>query len=204
MKKLLLVAVSMLFALPAFATTVQYGWEDLGDVLGLYGTGTPPIIATNVGAPDPVHEGERSLKLEDNSPTGTPEAYVIWVKGLVDGDVVEAGFWRYDTTPAASPSCRIWAHWNDDPNDIYGYNGSAGGNDDYGPGEGWDQTTHSWTVEAGHTGIVIVARTYSVEGDTVWIDEMFCIAPDSAEIIIPEGQTPVEDTSWSAIKALYR
>jgi hypothetical protein len=180
--------VGLVCALPAYAETANYGWEDgVGTVLGLYGGGDPPIIATNVGAPDPVYEGLRSLRLEDNSPEGTPQAYIAWIVGLTDDDVVEAGFWRYDDTPDVSPSCRIWAHWNDDPNDLYGYDGSAGGNSDYGPGEGWDQATHLWTVADGHTGIVIECRTYSSPGDTVWIDDMFVTAPDHATIyVVPE------------------
>ena len=43
------------------------------------------------------------------------------------GDVVSAGFWRYDDTPDGAPSVRIWGHWNDSlPADPDGYDGSAG------------------------------------------------------------------------------
>ena len=51
-----------------------YDWEDGGTVLGMFGTGDPPLFATNVMAPDPVHWGDASLRLEDNSPTETPQA----------------------------------------------------------------------------------------------------------------------------------
>ena len=57
----------------------------LHTALALYGTGDPPMIATNVGAPDPVYQGERSLRLEDNSPRGTPQAFVAWVVGMAPG-----------------------------------------------------------------------------------------------------------------------
>ncbi|MFQ5807475.1 MAG: PEP-CTERM sorting domain-containing protein [Phycisphaerae bacterium] len=183
-----LTAVTAICCLAVSANADTYGWEDsVGTVLGLYGTGDPPIIATNVGAPDPVHTGDRSLKLEDNSPSGTPQAYLAWIVGLTDGDVVDASFWRYDDTPGVSPSVRIWGHWNDDPFDIYGYNGSAGGNSDYGPGEGWDQTSQSWTVADGHTGLIVEARTYSSPGDTVWVDDLMVTAPPSATIyLVPE------------------
>jgi len=183
-----LLAVVSLCCFVTSANADTYGWEDgVGTVLGLYGTGDPPIIATNVGAPDPIHTGERSLKLEDNSPSGTPQAYVAWITGLTDGDMVTGSFWRYDTTPGVSPSVRIWAHWNDDPFDVNGYNGSAGGNDDYGPSEGWDQTSWDWTVADGHTGLIIEARTYSSPGDTVWIDDLEVIAPEGATItLVPE------------------
>jgi len=169
--------------------TETCGWEDAGTtIIGNYGD----IIATNVGAPDPVHTGSRSLKLEDNAASGTPQAFVAWITGLSDGDVVDATFWRYDTTPGTSPSCRIWAHWNDDPADINGYAGSADGESDYGPGTGWDQTGYSWTVADGHTGLVIEVRTYSSAGDIVWIDDLEVTIPVTAnfeEIVPVELQT---------------
>ena len=163
------------------------------------------MFVTNVGAPDPVHWGLRSLRLEDNSYSGTPEAYVAWVWGLQDGDIVEACLWRYDTTPEGSPSCRLWAFWNDDPDDIYSYAGSAGGNADYGPGAGWDRVCHSWTVAGGHTGLVVTTRTYSGIGDTVWIDDFTIVIPPHAFALAPEPPpSAVEDLSWAAIKALFR
>ncbi|KKL53013.1 hypothetical protein LCGC14_2279700 [marine sediment metagenome] len=180
--------------LASAAQVVNYGWEDgVGTVLGMYGSGSPfPLVAVNTAAPFPVHSGLRSLWLEDMSPAGTPQAYLAWVTGLSDGDVVGASFWRHDTTPGSpgAPSSRIWAHWNDDPNDINGFNGSAGGNTDYGPGTGWDLTSHSWTVADGHTGIVIEARVYSNPGDTVNIDDLTIRAPDTATIVaVPEPAT---------------
>ncbi len=205
MKKLLLVALSILFVVPAaFGAVMTYDWEDGGDHLGLYGTGEPPIIVTNVTAPDPVHGGLRSCRLEDNSPSGTPNMYVAWVRGLTDGDVVTGSFWRYDDTPSSSPSSRIWGNWNDDPGDIFNYSGSASGNSDYGPGLGWDQTSFEWTVTDGHTGLVIHIRTYSVPGDTVWVDDLEIIYPDTATCLVPSAASPVEDATWGGIKALYR
>ena len=179
----------VLFNAVANGGLVNYGWEDGGTVLGMYGAGSPPVIATNVGAPDPVYSGLRSLRLEDNSPSGTPQAYVAWVKGLQDGDSITATVWRYDDTLGTAPSCRIWGHWNDDPNDLNGYNGSASGNEDYGPGIGWGQTAHTWVVDDGHTGLVIEMRTYSNPCDTVWVDELVITAPDHATIMVPEPAT---------------
>jgi hypothetical protein len=186
MKTLLLTTLTVCVAASVgYAATLMHGWEDgISTVLGLYGSGTPPIIATNVGYPDTVYEGLRSLRLEDNSPSGTPQAYLAWITNLSDGDVVTASFWRFDTT-AASPSCRVWGHWNDYPCDINGYSGSAGGNSDYGPGEGWDEASHSWTVADGHTGLVVECRTYSNPGDVVWIDALTVTAPEHADIFMP-------------------
>jgi hypothetical protein len=172
-------------AAPASAQqTMTHGWEDgTSTIIGQYSD----IDAYNVGAPDPVHTGSRSLRLVDQAASGTPQAFIAWITNLADGDVVDASFWRYDDTPGASPSCRIWAHYNDDPIDVNGYSGSASGNYDYGPGTGWDQVGHSWTMADGHTGLVIEVRTYSNPGDTVWIDDLEVTIPDTAvfEDIVP-------------------
>jgi len=182
-------------------------WEDPSTtVLGLFGTGDPPIIATNVTAPDPVFEGERSLRLEDNSPSGTPQAFLCYIWDLNDGDVVTAWFMRYDDTPTSAPSCRIWGHWNDElPDNPEGYSGSAGGNSDYGADEGWGLLEHTWTVEGGHTGLVIEVRTYSSPGDVVWIDAFEVIPPDDCVVQTPEMLVVgTESQTLSDVKALFR
>jgi hypothetical protein len=95
-----------------------------------------------------------------------------------------------------SPSGRIWGHYNSN-SDIDSYDGSAGGNSDYGPGTGWAQLSHTWTFAADdfgtigdRTGLVIEARTYSDLGDTIWIDDLEIIAPDHAVICKPEIPEP--------------
>ncbi len=113
---------------------------------------------------------------------------MAWITGLQDNDVVEASFWRYDTTSGSAPSARIWAHYTDDSADINSYGGSAGGDSDYGPGTGWDLADYSWTFdsdEGSHNGLVIEVRTYSNPGDTVWIDDLTVQAPDTATITTP-------------------
>jgi hypothetical protein len=199
MKTLTVMALATLFiAASASAATVEYGWEDGGVILGSYGD----IDASSVTTPDPVHGGSHSLYLLDQAASGTPQAYIAWVKGLSDGDEVTASFWRYDDTPGASPSCRIWGHWNDEPLDVMGFAGSAGGNNDYGLGEGWGETSWTWTVADGHTGLVIEVRTYSNPGDFVWVDDLTVTSPGGSEIVVPLV-TPVAESTWSAIKALY-
>lgn len=179
--------VGLCFVVSANADTYTYGWEDgVGTVLGMYPANS--LIATNVT--DPVHGGAHSLQLERTS-SSTPQGYVAWITGLQDGDIVSGSFWRYDTTPDASPSCRIWAHWNDNPNDVMGANGSASGNEDYGLGLGWDLTAFNWTVSGGHTGLVIEARVYgNVAGaNTVWVDDVSVSVPSHASVTfagIPE------------------
>ena len=195
-----LLVLALLFAASQFAfaaTTVTYGWEGTQTILGNYGD----VIATI--DTDPVHGGSQSLKLVHDGDTATPQAYIGWVVGLSDGDEVTASFWRYDTTPSAAPSCRIWGGWNDDPNDITAYNGSASGQTEYGPGTGWDLAEYTWTVEGGHQGLVIQVRTYSDPGDTVWIDDLTITAPETAEIRTPDYSMPLSSDTWAAIKATF-
>lgn len=208
---------TLLFLCSAFVLTIgpaaanpvpviECGWENDEGAIALVGTGDPAIIATNVTAPDPVLGGVRALRLEDNSPSGTPEAWVAYLYDLEDGDVVTIGFWRYDTTPGGAPSVRIWGHWADGlPTDLETENGSAGGNSDYGLGEGWDYVEHTWTVADGHTGLVIEARIYSNAGDTVWIDDLLISPPGSCTVVTP-CLTVVENetTTFGGLKAEYR
>jgi hypothetical protein len=177
--------------------TEYYGWEGTATLLSMY----PDSCVEATLVSDPVHGGSQSLELERLS-DGTPQAYVAWIIGLADGDEVTASFWRYDVTPAAAPSCRIWAHWNDDPGDVNGYAGSASGNTEYGPGTGWDEASYTWTVVDGHTGLVIEARVYSNPGDIVWVDDMTITAPTGTTIVFPGGLS-LENTTWGDIKATF-
>ncbi|MFH0982389.1 MAG: hypothetical protein V2A79_12730 [Planctomycetota bacterium] len=167
-----------------------FGWEDgTSTILGMYPA--LGVTATNVAAPDPVHAGNRSLKLLRNSTT-TAEAFVAWITGLTDGDLVTVSFWRYDTTPDVGPSCRLWASYT------YGgginrYAGGAEGDLNYGPGTGWDQTSYTWTFNSdGGTrdGLRIEARIYSAAGAIVWVDDLSVQAPDTAVIYLPNETLP--------------
>ena len=175
------VAVMCLCAVTALGETSSYSWESCQSPLGTYGEPVWQIGRTEV------FSGTCALEIGESLPSGTPQVYIAWVKDLSDGDVVTASFWRYDDTPGVSPSARIWAHWNDDPEDINAYHGSAGGNDDYGPGMGWDMAEHSWTVTGGHTGLVIEARAYGAPGELIPIDDVVVTAPerDGAYILLP-------------------
>lgn len=209
MTKWLTILLALTLACAATAEEVNYGWEDGGTVLGIYpDPDLPSIFATNVAdwMGGQVHSGNFALKLEDNAESGTPQAYVAYIWGLMDGDQVTVGFWRYDDTPDGAPSCRIWGHWNDElPDNPDGYSGSAGGNDDYGPGTGWDYTEWTWDVVDGHTGLVIEVRTYSSPGDIVYIDDMSIMTSSEMHFIQIPGCSPVgtEARTLSNVRTLF-
>lgn len=209
MRTLIGLAAISLFVSGAMAANIEFSsWESfpVGDTgVGCYGVDVPlpddltePLLGKYGNVDEMVddafaHSGEVSLKLIDMSSSGpsTPQAYIGWVENLQAGDQVTASMWVYDTTPEASPSARIWGHFNSE-NDIDSYAGSAGGNDDFGPGTGWHQVEWTWTFDPGtdRTGLVIEVRTYSTDGDTVWIDDVEISAPDHAIIAKPQIPEP--------------
>lgn len=199
MRNLLAAAAVLFLAQAALAIQTQtYGWEDGHTVLGVYGNGNPGLST------DPVHSGSYSLEFYESPLGGTPQAYVAWIKDLSDGDTVSASFWVYDDTPGTNPSGRIWAHWNDDPTDPNGYSGSAGGNSEYSAGTGWSLLEWEWTVESGHTGLVIEARLYAGEEfDTIWVDDLTVEAPDEATIEFPNIPVALQRRTWGTIKATF-
>lgn len=205
MKNLLLLLALVALAVPAAAMTYTYGWEDGTSTLLSVFPLPNGMLPYNVTSPEPVYAGTYSLKTVDNAASGTPNGYVCWIRGLMDGDAVAVSLARYDETPNVSPSGRIWAHYNDDPLNVDTYSGSASGNNDYGLGLGWDIVSWTWTMAGGHTGLVIEVRTYSNPGDTVWWDNLEVIVPDRTGIFVefPGGYIPVEDNTISSIKALY-
>ena len=161
-------------------------------LLGKYGNINELVVSS------PVHSGNVSLQLTDMSSTGpsTPQAYIGWVENLQVDDQVTANCWVYDTTPTGSPSGRLWAHYNAN-NDIEAYDGSTGVGSDYPAGTGWSLLSYTWTYAADdygtigdRTGLVIEMRTYSTDGDTIWIDDLEIIAPDYAVIAKPELPEP--------------
>lgn len=198
MKSVILIALVLAASQVCLADqTENYGWEGTDTILGSWNDIDAEIST------DPVHGGSQSLHLTDQTTSGTPQAFVALVADLQMGDSVYAEFWRYDTTPGSSPSARIWGHWIEDPYDIDSYLVSAGGNEDYGPGTGWDLASWGWTADADSLHhLVIECRTYSNPGDEVWIDDMSVTAPDGAIIVFP-GELSLECTTWGDIKATF-
>jgi hypothetical protein len=224
-KYMALIALIAVVALPAHAQfTCSYSWEDGGTILSSYGN---LVDATNVTGPQTgsqgstlpdytcpgAYDGDSYLHIAEDPHSGTPEAYVAWVTGLTDGDVVTASFYGYDTTPGASPSLRIWGGYTAVGGTVDDYAGSAGGNLDYTAGTGWDYLEYSWTFDSdlgSRDGLVVKVRLYSTPSTSdpdhtdYWVDLVTVTAPTTACVVYPSGASPVQDATWTGIKALYR
>ena len=232
MRTLLVIAAIAIVALPATAqVTCCYSWEDGGTTLGWYGsnvTGVSNVTGSQLGSAGDqgtwtcpaAYDGDNYLHVAESPHTGTPQIYIAWITGLVAGDVVDASFWAYDSIESdyyGYPSARLWAHYATD-GDITAYEGSAGGGTGggaYTSGIGWEQLSSSWTFgdPAGYgdeTSLVIEFRLYSspatdaLQTTDYWADYVCVTAPATACINFPVPVSPVEDSSWSTIKALYR
>jgi hypothetical protein len=228
MKVLFVVAVAALIAAPAYGQVQHcYSWEDGGTVLGLYGNFTD---ATNVsgiqagvqGSAIPItcpgaYDGDFYLHVAEAPHDGTPQAYLAWIVGLTDGAQVTVSFYNYENTPDASPSMRIWAHYTPVGGDVMSYGGSASGPSEYGSADNaWDQITdvpYTWTFDSNlgaNDGLVIEGRGYSTPATDplartdYFIDYICVTAPDNAVVYFPEPASPVEDSTWGKVKALYR
>ena len=187
--------------------TDTFGWEDgISTHLGFFGN-----LGPHANVNDFSHTGTHSLWMTEDPLGDTPQIYVAWVYGLLDGDEVTVSFWSWDDTPDAAvyPRTRIWGHYSS--NDITDYQGSAGGNADYTTGIGWEEQGYTWTVDLAsdpdRTALVVEFRLYSAI-DAVgpyYCDDITVTAPDHARIIFPDDE-PVgtEESSFGSLKALYR
>jgi len=102
-KLIILLAMCGIASIASGTTIVDYSWEDSGTTLGIYpDAALPSIIATNVAGwnGEPVHSGNFSLKLEDNDPSGTPQAFVALFWNLRDGDQIKVAV-RWGWNPRA-------------------------------------------------------------------------------------------------------
>jgi hypothetical protein len=193
--------------------TVSCGFEDgASTILGSFGN-----IAAAENVAQPVHEGTRSLRLLESPEGGTPQAFVAFVEGLEDGDVIDACFWAYDTSPNMPPSIRIWAHYASNGN-VDSNRGSAGGDTTYSGGTGshdsggWTQLCHRWEFESlgGYPdALVIEARLYSPVGreSEFFLDEVeVTVSSQTARVTLPCPRTGGEklESHWGSIKSLYR
>jgi hypothetical protein len=176
----------------AGAVTNSFGWENGATIIGAFGNLADPLnVASNrVGTVLP-HGGSGMLQITEAPHGGTPQAYVAYIENLQEGDLVTGRFWGYDDTPSSSPSMRIWGHYATNGN-AGSYTASAGGNNTYTSGIGWEQTEHTWTVPAGEEALVVEVRLYSspatdAAGRTdYWVDDIEVIAPAHATVTFPQ------------------
>ncbi len=198
-KALAVLAVALMCTATAQATqVVNYGWEDGGTILSSFGnlsaaenvTGVQSRVETSVAVADVpgANSGDYYLKLTESPHDSTPQAYVAYIENLQEGDVVDASFFGFDDT-SSSPSMRIWGHYALN-GDVDSYDGSAGGNATYTIDTGWNQVSHSWTIDAGKEALVIEVRLYSTPSTSsdyteYFVDDLSVSAPDHASITVP-------------------
>ena len=200
-----ILAIAVLVA-PVSVSADTYSWEDGGTILGSFGNLVDPTNVsgaqsgsdgseTGTYGPSGPNSGTYYLHVAEEPHDGTPQAFIAWITGLSEGDVVDADFYGYDSTPGASPSFRIWGSYSTST-DINDYQGSAGGDTTYTAGTGWDNVSHTWTIAAGKEALVVQARLYSTPSTDetrrtdYWIDDVSVTAPAGATIhFAPEPAT---------------
>ena len=168
----------------SFLQSESYSWEDGGTILGYYGNVSNPINTGSTNGVDP-YDGDYMLSVSESPLSGTPKVYVAYIQNLNPGDVVTASFYTYDSSDG-SPSVRIWGGYATNT-DINSYQGSAGGNESYPSGTGWEELSHVWTIAADKEALVVEARLYSGSDDPTqyFIDLINISAPETATINFP-------------------
>ena len=187
--------LSLILLVPSLviAATATESWEGTYGPLAVVGTGSPPILAApRLGFPvDPIH-GTKYLELINNSPSGTPSAYVAWIKNLDPGETVEVSLYWHDAVP---DTFVISAHWNMSTSDIYSYDGDAGSFLATDTGTGWDVASGSWeapTLPFNYLGLVIEVPLIVAYGDTLLLDAMEITTSAGAYIMTePEHESTV-------------
>jgi len=221
MRKIMLTifAISLL-AMPALAVQLYtFDWNSGtdADYLGCFDND----ISVDVdGAHNRTGSAGSGLQLTKNTPItdGVAQAFLAAIWNLEAGDEVTVSVWRYDMG-SAMPYFRLWSHYNDAlvndaaagrGQDMEANDGNMQGDNNFGLQTGWEQSSHTWTIEAGHTGIVIDATVYGNYGSVILVDDIVIAAPDHADVRLPHEiysggvVTPVETHSWSAVKAIFQ
>ena len=117
---------------------------------------------------------EPALYIAESPLSGTPQAYVAWVQGLTDGDVIDGSFFAFDQSGVR---VRIWGHYTTGTDDPTSYSGSASGNTAYTTDIGWEQMSHTWTFDSNggtRDGLMIECRLYSSDetSNFTWVDDV--------------------------------
>ena len=218
-KSLITLALAALLLAPALAfggtNTYIYDWSGDADYLGCFHTFMsadkgPAYNRTGFSAGD-------GLLLTKNTIGGYALGFVATVWGLQEGDQVTASVWRYDNM-SSMPYFALWAHYNDAlmqaadarGQDMSVDDGNCYGDQRLGNQTGWEQYSHTWTVEAGHSGLVIDAQVYGSQGAQMYLDDLVLTVPDHASVRMPNAvylagfnPTPTEASTWSNVKGLF-
>ena len=212
---MILVLVALLAAPAAAEQTYTYSWDDPGTTyLGSFDDVEASLTAD---VNHPLHAGHGLLLTKANTVLdGYGTAFLASIWGLQEGDQVTADFWRYDEA-TGYPRMRLWAHYNDAlgtpdnrSHDMMVNDGLAYGDNSFGAEAGWDNPRWTWTIPAGHNGLVITAAVYGEMYDEMVVDELTVVGPDHAHVQMPDcyyepGQPPVaaEAATWGGVKALF-
>ncbi|MEZ4386062.1 MAG: hypothetical protein R3D98_00510 [Candidatus Krumholzibacteriia bacterium] len=215
-KSLITFALIGLLAVPAMAAqTYTYDWDGDADYLGCFYTFMSGQVGVNYN-----RAGEsqgNGLLLTKNTSGGYALGFVATVWDLQEGDEVTVSIWRYDNN-SAMPYFALWSHYNDalcEASDARGQDmsiddGNCYGDQRLGDQNGWEEYTYTWTVAAGHTGMVIDAQVYGAFGAQLWVDDLSVTVPDHASVRLPDavyasggGVTAAEAASWTSVKNLF-
>jgi hypothetical protein len=187
---------------------------------GVYGTGSASPGGSTAFVCPGACEGNCYLHVAEDPHTGTPSVVIAWIKGLQIGDTIWANVCLYDPFEGNStfPGQRIYGAYTS-CTDPCVYEAAATNPSTYTNGNpaSWNSgtaaTSWTWTYQDATepTGCFRVeVRQYSTpptanpQHTDFFIDYVCVEVPDYCEVIFPQGQSPVESSTWGVIKALYR
>ena len=174
MKNVMALAAPVLMSSAVLAdASGTYSWEDgVATIIGSFESQN--LSSSNVD--DNSNTGAQALFLSESPVTNstTPQAYVAWIQGLTDGDVIDGSFFAFDNSGV---QVRIWGHYTTGTDDPTSFSGPASGNSAYTTDIGWEQMSHTWTFNSNggtRDGLMIECRLYSVDetSNFTWVDDV--------------------------------
>jgi len=221
MKKLTIVSlviVAMAATATAVPVTCTYDWSGTANYLGCEGDQLTAQVSNAANRTGSAGDG-LILKKTAGTSSQYPYArgYLAAIWNLEAGDQVTVTMWRMDLG-TGYPYFRLYAHYNDmlqraqsaDGQDMSVDDGNCLGTASFGSQTGWEQVSHTWTIEEGHNGLVIDAAIWGDVNDEIWIDDLQVIVPDHADVRMPDAiyglmgdPVSVDATTWTSVKAIF-
>lgn len=213
-KSLITFALIGLLAIPALAAqTFTYDWDGEADYLGCFSYATTADVGALYNREGSAGNG---LLLTKTAVGGNAVSFLAAVWHLQEGDEVTVSVWRYDNS-SGMPYFGLWAHYNDalDSENARGQtmtinDGTVIGDNRLGIQNGWEEYTHTWTIGAGHCGLVIDAiMSDSNAGGQIMVDDLTITVPDHAAVRLPDAiyangvVTSTTPSSWTSVKNLF-